>query len=82
MGLGARKRRPSLRYDQVVHDLWVGLIEGDRRYHSTHPQHQRSLLSELLRGGFARGFIRMRLPRLATLLPQHPPTRPVRPKAS
>ncbi len=82
MGSTARKRRLSLRYDQVVHDLWVGLIEGDRRYHSADPRHRRSLLSELLRGGFAHGFIRTRLPRLAKLLPERPPIPPVRTKAS
>jgi len=82
MGSGTRKRRFTLRYDHVVHDLWVGLIEGDRRYQSADWRHRRSLLLELLRGGFADGFIRTRLPRLARLLPQRPPTRPGSTKAS
>ena len=82
MGSGTRKRRFTLRYDHVVHDLWVGLIEGDRRYRSADQRHRRSLLSELLRARFAPGFIRTRLPRLAKLLPQRPPTRPVRTTAA
>jgi len=82
MGSGTRKRPFALRYDHVVHDLWVGLIEGDRRYRSADQRHRRSLLSELLRARFAPGFIRTRLPRLAKLLPQRPPTRPVRTKAA